>query len=192
MVEATRQADLIVVDQGFDFLGVHFVGKPTRRRGTGVFCYGFPTAKAMKHVRQRVREELGRDVRRPLCPCRRGSPRQATVRSSAFRLRRVHPPGRVAWCKTPPVSPSDIGSAIDRPPRAPATATRRRLPVAVCAKPACADGAGSRLSVNPDRQSAAARCHCAAASAGSADSVHADAEDQHLVPPLGDDQFRLH
>jgi len=135
---------------------------------------------------------IGRDVRRPLCPCRRGSPRQATVRSSAFRLRRVHPPGRVAWCKTPPVSPSDIGSAIDRPPRAPATATRRRLPVAVCAKPACADGAGSRLSVNPDRQSAAARCHCAAASAGSADSVHADAEDQHLVPPLGDDQFRLH
>lgn len=31
-----------------------------------MFCYGFPTSKAMNHVRQRVREELGRDMRRPL------------------------------------------------------------------------------------------------------------------------------
>ena len=61
--EKTR---IVEAEAGFDFLGVHFVRKPTRREGTGVFCYGFPTAKAMKHVRQRVREELGRDMRRPL------------------------------------------------------------------------------------------------------------------------------
>ncbi len=53
-------------ESGFDFLGVHFVRKPTRRRGTKVFCYRFPATKAMSHVRQRVREELSSDGRRPL------------------------------------------------------------------------------------------------------------------------------
>jgi len=57
---------VVEAEAGFDFLGVHFVRKPTRRLGRKVFCYGFPTAKAMSHVRQRVREELGSDVRRPL------------------------------------------------------------------------------------------------------------------------------
>jgi group II intron reverse transcriptase/maturase len=61
--EKTR---IVEAEAGFDFLGVHFVRKPTRRQGTQVFCYGFPTAKAMNHVRQRVREELGCDVQRPL------------------------------------------------------------------------------------------------------------------------------
>jgi RNA-directed DNA polymerase len=62
-VEKTR---IVEAEAGFDLLGVHFVRKATRRRGTRVFCYGFPTAKAMSHVRQRVREELGNEVRRPL------------------------------------------------------------------------------------------------------------------------------
>jgi RNA-directed DNA polymerase len=63
---STEKTQIVEAESGFDFLGVRFVRKPTRRRGTGVFCYGFPTAKAMKHVRQRVREEIGGDVRRPL------------------------------------------------------------------------------------------------------------------------------
>jgi len=50
-----------------------------------VFCYGFPTAKAMNHVRQRVREEIGRDVRRPL------SEMIKYLRLSAARRNRVNP-----------------------------------------------------------------------------------------------------
>ncbi len=61
--EKTR---VVEAEAGFDFLGVHFVRKPTRRRGTSVFCYGFPTAKAMTHLRQKVREEIGRDFQQPL------------------------------------------------------------------------------------------------------------------------------
>jgi len=61
--EKTR---IVEAEAGFDFLGVHFVRKPTRRTGTGAFCYAFPTAKAMNHVRQKIREAIGRDVRQPL------------------------------------------------------------------------------------------------------------------------------
>jgi hypothetical protein len=61
--EKTR---IVEATSGFDFLGVHFVRKPTRHRGMKVFCYTFPTAKAMNHVRRRVREELGNDVQKPL------------------------------------------------------------------------------------------------------------------------------
>jgi len=61
--EKTR---IVEAEGGFDFLGVHFVRKPTRRTGTGAFCYAFPTAKAMNHVRQKIREAIGRDVRPPL------------------------------------------------------------------------------------------------------------------------------
>ena len=50
-----------------------------------MFCYGFPTAKAMNHVRQRVREEIGRDVRRPL------SEMIKYLRLSAARRNRVNP-----------------------------------------------------------------------------------------------------
>jgi RNA-directed DNA polymerase len=56
--EKTR---LVEAEEGFEFLGVHFRLKRTRRKGTKQFCYGFPTAKAMIHVRQRVRETIGRD-----------------------------------------------------------------------------------------------------------------------------------
>lgn len=61
--EKTR---VVEAKDGFDFLGVHFRLKPTRRRGTRQFCYGFPTPKAMNHVRRRVREEIGRDYLKSL------------------------------------------------------------------------------------------------------------------------------
>lgn len=61
--EKTR---VVEADVGFDFLGVHFRLKPTRRGGTRQFCYCFPTRKAMNHVRQRVREEVGRDYLKSL------------------------------------------------------------------------------------------------------------------------------
>src|SRR5207245_7419258 len=61
--EKTR---IVEAEGGFDFLGVHFVRKPTRRTGTGAFCYAFPTAKAMNHVRQKIRAAIGRDGRPPL------------------------------------------------------------------------------------------------------------------------------
>ena len=61
--EKTR---VVEAEEGFEFLGVHFRLKPTRRRGTKHFCYGFPTPRAMNHVRQRAREEIGRDYRKSL------------------------------------------------------------------------------------------------------------------------------
>ena len=61
--EKTRIAE---AEDGFDFLGVHFRLKATRHKGTNQFCYCFPTHKAMNHVRQRVREQIGRDYQKPL------------------------------------------------------------------------------------------------------------------------------
>lgn len=56
--EKTR---IVEAEDGFDFVGVHFRLKQTRRKGTKQFCYGFPTHKAMNHIRQRVRETIGHD-----------------------------------------------------------------------------------------------------------------------------------
>src|SRR5207244_8340142 len=39
--------------------------------GDGGCCYAFPTAKAMNHVRQKIREAIGRDVRPPLTQVKR-------------------------------------------------------------------------------------------------------------------------
>src|SRR3954447_8648911 len=47
-------------------LGVRLVRKPTRRDRSRKFCYGFPSPRAMKHMRQKVRETVGRDYRRSL------------------------------------------------------------------------------------------------------------------------------
>lgn len=61
--EKTR---LVEAEEGFEFLGVHFLLKPTRRRETKRFCYCFPTHRAMNHVRQRVRDQVGRDYHKSL------------------------------------------------------------------------------------------------------------------------------
>ena len=58
---APEKTRLVEAEKGLDFLGVHFRLKRTRRKGTKQFCYGFPAAKGMTHVRQRVRETIGQD-----------------------------------------------------------------------------------------------------------------------------------
>jgi RNA-directed DNA polymerase len=61
--EKTRMVEAC---EGFDFLGVRLVLKPTRRDRNRQFCYGFPSPKSMNRIRQRIREELGRDYYRSL------------------------------------------------------------------------------------------------------------------------------
>jgi len=61
--EKTR---VVQAQQGFDFLGVRLVLKPTRRDRSRQFCYGFPSPKSMNRIRQKIREEVGRDYYRSL------------------------------------------------------------------------------------------------------------------------------
>jgi len=61
-----EKTSLVEAEAGFEFLGVHFRLKRTRRRGTKRFCYCFPTHKAMNHVREKVREQVGRDYQKSL------------------------------------------------------------------------------------------------------------------------------
>jgi len=61
--EKTREVE---AQDGFDFLGVRFVLKPTRRDSERKFCYGFPTQKAMKKIRGRIRQEIGKDTEKSL------------------------------------------------------------------------------------------------------------------------------
>jgi Group II intron, maturase-specific domain len=46
---------------GFDFLGMHFRLKPSRRNPRRLFCYRWPATKAMQSVRQKVRDAIGYD-----------------------------------------------------------------------------------------------------------------------------------
>jgi len=61
--EKTR---VVQAQRGFDFLGVRLVLKPTRRDRSRQFCYGFPSPKSMNRIRQKIREEVGRDYYRSL------------------------------------------------------------------------------------------------------------------------------
>lgn len=56
--EKTR---IVKAEDGFDFLGVRLILKPTRRDRTRRFCYGFPSPEAMNRVRQKIREAVGKD-----------------------------------------------------------------------------------------------------------------------------------
>jgi RNA-directed DNA polymerase len=61
--EKTR---LVEAQQHFDFLGMRLVFKPTRRDRSRRFCYGFPSPKSMNKIRQKIREEVGRDYHRSM------------------------------------------------------------------------------------------------------------------------------
>jgi RNA-directed DNA polymerase len=61
--EKTR---VVEAQEGFDFLGARLVLKPTRRDRSRQFCYGFPSPKSMNRLRQKIREEVGRDYSRSL------------------------------------------------------------------------------------------------------------------------------
>lgn len=58
---SAEKTQVVRAVHGFDFLGARLVLKPTRRDRTRMFCYGFPSPKAMKRVRQHVRTAMGRD-----------------------------------------------------------------------------------------------------------------------------------
>jgi group II intron reverse transcriptase/maturase len=63
---SAEKSRVVEAERGFDFLGVRLVRKPTRRDRSRKFCYGFPSPQAMKRVRHKVREAVGRDYRRAL------------------------------------------------------------------------------------------------------------------------------
>jgi RNA-directed DNA polymerase len=58
---STEKTQVITAEEGFDFLGARLVLKPTRRSRNRKFCYGFPSPKAMKSVRQHLRTAMGQD-----------------------------------------------------------------------------------------------------------------------------------
>jgi hypothetical protein len=56
--EKTRIVD---ATDGFDFLGMHFRLKPSRRNPRRRYCYRWPSTKAMQSVRRKVRDAVGYD-----------------------------------------------------------------------------------------------------------------------------------
>jgi RNA-directed DNA polymerase len=56
--EKTRIVDAA---DGFDFLGMHFRLLPNRSNPRRRFCYRWPSAKAMRSIRQKVRDAVGYD-----------------------------------------------------------------------------------------------------------------------------------
>jgi group II intron reverse transcriptase/maturase len=57
--EKTR---ITTAQEGFDFLGVHFRERPSRR-GRGRFCLAWPSRRSMKRISDKVRAEFGPDTR---------------------------------------------------------------------------------------------------------------------------------
>jgi RNA-directed DNA polymerase len=54
--EKTKVVD---AEQGFDFLGMRFRLRPTRNNPRRLFCYIWPSAKALHSIRAKVRESVG-------------------------------------------------------------------------------------------------------------------------------------
>lgn len=63
---SAEKSRIVRAEQGFDFLGARLVLKPTRRDRSRKFCYGFPSPKSMKSIRQKIREVVGRDYEKSL------------------------------------------------------------------------------------------------------------------------------
>lgn len=61
--EKTR---IISAEKGFDFLGARLILKPTRKDKRKKFCYSFPSPKSMNKIREKIREEIGRDYDKSL------------------------------------------------------------------------------------------------------------------------------
>jgi RNA-directed DNA polymerase len=56
--EKTRIVDAA---EGFDFLGMHFRLKPMRSNPKRLFCYRWPSTKAMQSIRHKIRDAIGHD-----------------------------------------------------------------------------------------------------------------------------------
>jgi group II intron reverse transcriptase/maturase len=58
--EKTR---ITTAQEGFDFLGVHFRKRPTRRDVRRWYCYAWPSRRSMQRVRDKIRTVVGVDPR---------------------------------------------------------------------------------------------------------------------------------
>jgi RNA-directed DNA polymerase len=47
--------------EGFDFLGMHFRLKPLRSNPRRLFCYRWPSTRAMQSIRHKIRDAIGYD-----------------------------------------------------------------------------------------------------------------------------------
>jgi len=56
--EKTRVVDAA---EGFDFLGMHFRLKPKRSNPKRLFCYRWPSTKAMQGIRRKIRDAIGHE-----------------------------------------------------------------------------------------------------------------------------------
>ncbi len=61
-----EKTKMVEAEKGFDFLGFHLVKKKSKRNRDKSFCYCFPSQKAMKNIRNKIRIAIGRDYRKPL------------------------------------------------------------------------------------------------------------------------------
>jgi len=52
---------IVDATDGFDFLGMHFRLKRNRSNPKRLFCYRWPTTRAMQSVRRKVRDAIGYD-----------------------------------------------------------------------------------------------------------------------------------
>jgi len=50
-----EKTQVVSAEQGFNFLGVRMVLNASRRSKGKKFCYGFPTNKSMKELRNKIR-----------------------------------------------------------------------------------------------------------------------------------------
>ncbi len=60
--EKTR---ITTAQEGFDFLGVHFRRKPSRRWPASWYCYNWPSPRSLKRIRDKVRAATRRSETRP-------------------------------------------------------------------------------------------------------------------------------
>jgi group II intron reverse transcriptase/maturase len=56
--DKTRVVDAV---EGFNFLGMHFRLKPMRSNPKRLFCYRWPSTKAMQNIRNKIRDAIGYD-----------------------------------------------------------------------------------------------------------------------------------
>lgn len=93
---STEKTNVTSAEQGFNFLGVRLVLNNSRRSNNRKFCYGFPTNKSMKELRNKIRKEFGRDYQPSLAhkmeylnPILRGWANYYNWLNSAMQFRKI-------------------------------------------------------------------------------------------------------
>jgi len=56
-----EKTHIVDAAEGFDFLGMHFRLRPMRSNPKRLFCYRWPSTKAMRSIRTKVRDAIGYD-----------------------------------------------------------------------------------------------------------------------------------